>query len=134
MTLMTTPPGHDVLLFDGRCRICTAAAQELDRLLGSRGTELRSFRGEGALSAFPGVTYEMCDEAIQLVQADGRVFGGMEALVQAMGRRRWGKLLSFYYIPGVRQGLDALYRVAARNRFRLAGQQCADGSCAVPFK
>ena len=132
--LMTTPPGHDVILFDGHCRLCSAGARKLERLLGSRGTELRSFREEGALSAFPGVSYERCEKAMQLVQANGRVVEGAEAIVRALGRRVWGKLLYLYYVPGLRQFVDALYRVVARYRFRIAGRECPDGACAVHFK
>jgi predicted DCC family thiol-disulfide oxidoreductase YuxK len=133
-SLMTTPPGHDVILFDGHCRLCSAGARKLDRLLGSSGTELRSFREEGGLAAFPGVAYERCEKAMQLVQADGRVVEGAEAIVRALGRRVWGKLLYIYYVPGLRQLVDALYRVVARYRFRIAGRACPDGACSVHFK
>jgi predicted DCC family thiol-disulfide oxidoreductase YuxK len=95
---------------------------------------LRSFREEGGLAAFPGVSYERCELAMQLVQADGRVVEGAEAIVQALGRKVWGKLLYIYYVPGLRQLVDALYRVVARYRFRIAGRACPDGACAVHFK
>jgi predicted DCC family thiol-disulfide oxidoreductase YuxK len=134
MALMTTAPGHDVILFDGHCRLCSAAARKLERLLGSQGTELRSFRDDGVLSTFPGVAYERCEKAMQLVQADGRVVEGAEAIVRALGRRVWGRLLYVYYVPGLRQLVDALYRVVARYRFRIAGRECPDGACAVHFK
>jgi predicted DCC family thiol-disulfide oxidoreductase YuxK len=134
MALMTTPPGHDVILFDGHCRICSAGARKLERLLGSRGTELCSFRDEGVLGRFPGLAYERCEKAMQLVQADGRVVEGAEAIVQALGRRVWGRLLYVYYVPGLRQLADALYGVVARYRFRIAGRECPDGACAVHLK
>jgi predicted DCC family thiol-disulfide oxidoreductase YuxK len=132
--LKTTPPGHDVVLYDGHCRICSGAARELTRLLGGKGTELRSFRDEGVLETFPGVSAERCEHAMQLVQADGRVVEGAEAIVRALGRRPLGRLLYVYYVPGLRQLVDAIYRVVARNRFRLAGRNCTDGTCAVHFK
>lgn len=132
--LMTTPPGHDVILYDGHCRLCSGAARKFERLLGSQGTELRSFREEGGLVPFPGISYERCEKAMQLVQASGRVVEGAEAIVRALGRRVWGKLLYIYFVPGLRQLVDALYRVVARYRFRIAGRQCPDGACAVHFK
>lgn len=132
--LVTTPPGHDVILFDGHCRLCRGAAKQFERLLGGRGTELRSFREEGVLAAFPGVSAERCELKMQLVQADGRVFEGAEAVVQALGRRPLGKLLFVYYVPGLRQVADWLYGVIARYRFRIAGRSCTDGACAVHFK
>jgi predicted DCC family thiol-disulfide oxidoreductase YuxK len=132
--LTTTPPGHDVILYDGHCRLCRAGAKQLEQLLGGRGTELRSFRDEGVLAVFPGVSPERCEEAIQLVQSDGRVFEGAEALVQALGRRPLGRVLFVYYVPGLRQLADWLYGLVARYRFRIAGRTCPDGACAVHFK
>jgi predicted DCC family thiol-disulfide oxidoreductase YuxK len=134
MALVTTAPGHDVILFDGHCRLCQGGAKQLKQLLGARGTELRSFREEGVLAAYPGISLERCENAIQLVQADGRVYEGAEALVHALGRRWWGKPLFAYYVPGLRQLSDFLYRVVARYRFRIAGRACPDGACAVHFK
>ncbi len=131
---MTTPPGHDVILYDGHCRLCVAGAKELQRLLGGQGTQLRSFREEGVLAAYPGVAYERCEAAMQLVQANGRVVEGAEAIVRALGRRAWGKLLYVYYVPGLRQLADLLYRAIARYRFRIAGRACPDGACSVHFK
>lgn len=135
MTLLrTTPPGHDVVLYDGHCRICGGAARQMKKLLGGQGTELRSFRDEGVLDAFPGVSAERCENAMQLVQADGRVVEGAEAIVRALGRRPLGRLLFLYYVPGLRQLVDLGYRVVARYRFRIAGRECTDGTCSVHFK
>ena len=99
-----------------------------------QGTELRSVRDEGVLAAGPGLPDERCEKAIQLVQADGQVFEGAEALVQALGRRPLGRLLFVYYVPGLRQLADWLYGLVARYRFRIAGRACPDGACAVHFK
>ncbi|NOJ82572.1 thiol-disulfide oxidoreductase DCC family protein [Myxococcus xanthus] len=132
--LRTTPPGHDVILYDGHCRLCGGAARQLQRLLGGTGARLRSFREDGVLAAFPGVTADRCERALQLVLSDGAVVEGLEAIVLALGRRPLGRLLRVYYVPGLRQLLDALYRVVARHRFRIAGRQCPDGACGVHFK
>ncbi|AKQ66881.1 hypothetical protein A176_003793 [Myxococcus hansupus] len=132
--LRTTSPGHDVILYDGHCRLCGGAARQLQRWLGKTGTRLLSFREDGVLAAFPGVTEDRCEQALQLVLADGRVVEGLEALVLALGQRPLGRLLRVYYLPGLRQLLDAGYRIVARYRFRIAGRQCPDGTCAVHFK
>lgn len=132
--LTTTAPGRDIVLYDGHCRFCVGSAKQLRRLLGDSGVELRSFREEGVLAAFPGVSLERCEQAMQYVRADGRVFEGAEAVVQALGRRPWGVVLKVYYVPGLRQLADALYRLVARYRFRIAGRACPDGACALHFK
>ncbi len=132
--LVTTAPGRDVILYDGHCRLCRGGAKQLERLLSAKGTELRSFRDDGVLAAFPGVSPERCEKAMQLVTGDGRVYEGAEAIVRALGRRPWGRLLFLYYVPGLRQVADLLYGVIARYRFRIAGRACPDGACAVHFK
>ncbi len=132
--LTTKPPGHDVILYDGHCRLCLGAVKHFERLMPGREVELRSFREEGVLAAFPGLSLERCEQKMQLIQADGHVFEGAEAVVRALGRRPLGKLLFVYYVPGVRQVADGFYAVIARYRFRLAGRTCPDGACAVHFK
>ncbi|MCP3105323.1 DUF393 domain-containing protein [Myxococcus sp. K15C18031901] len=132
--LWTRPPGHAVLLYDGHCRVCLGAAREFKKWLGGEEARLCSFRDEGVLDAFPGLAAERCERAMQLVLADGRVVEGAEAIVHALGRHPLGRLLSLYYLPGVRQLSDALYGVVARYRFRLAGRQCSGGACSLHFK
>jgi len=133
-SLWTTPPGHAVLLYDGHCRVCGGAAREFRKWVGGTGLQLRSFREDGALAAFPGLTLARCEEAMQLVLADGRVVQGAEAIVRALGGHPLGRLLSLYYVPGLRQLADVLYGVVARHRFRVAGRACPDGACSVHFK
>lgn len=128
--LSTAAPAKDVVLYDGHCRICTQAARQLRPWLPD--AELSSFREPGVLERFPGVTPERCERAMQLVRSDGQVFEGAEAFVQALRRRAIGKLATVYYVPGLRQLADALYRYIARRRFEIAGRtgQCdPDGTC-----
>jgi predicted DCC family thiol-disulfide oxidoreductase YuxK len=120
---------RDVLLYDGACAFCSRWAARLLRWLPAGSVEALSFREPGALERFPGVTPERCERALQLVRADGRVFQGAEAAVQALRHRRWGRLAFAYYLPGARQAADAVYRLAARNRFRIGGDR--SGGCAT---
>jgi predicted DCC family thiol-disulfide oxidoreductase YuxK len=129
MVRSTTPPGRDVVLFDGHCRICSKGARQLR---GWSDAEIVSFRDQGVLERFPGVAYAACEKAMQFVRADGRVFEGAEAIVQAVRGRVAGKLAYAYYAPGLRQLADAAYRYVARRRFELsmrAGECDPDGAC-----
>ncbi len=108
----------DTVLFDGHCRMCAGAAKALVRWVPPDRVRLRSFREEGALEPFPQVTEEQCERAMQYVRADGRVFQGAEAIVQALRHRPLGKLAAAYYAPGLRQLL-------ARRRFKLASSPAA---------
>ncbi len=127
----TTAPAQDVVLFDGLCRICTQGAKSLRAWVTPDEVELVSFRDDGVLARFPGLTAERCEAAMQVVRRDGRVFEGAEAIVQVLRHRLLGKLTFAYYAPGLRQLADALYQYVARRRFKIAGRTgaCVDGTC-----
>ena len=126
------PGGNDlpVLVYDGRCAFCMREVERLRRLSGDR-VRLESFHDPGVLARHPALTRQRCEEAIQMVAGDGRVFSGMEAVARSLLLRPplgWAAWL--YYLPGVRQTLDAGYRVVARNRYRLLRRSCPDEACA----
>jgi predicted DCC family thiol-disulfide oxidoreductase YuxK len=127
----TTPAGRWVALYDGHCRMCTAQTRQLQRLVGRHRIEPVSFQEEGILAGFPGVSYDACMQRLHVVRPDGRVFGGAEAVAQALTRIPLvGWLALAYYVPGVRQLAEALYRFVARNRYRIAGRvDCDGGTC-----
>lgn len=133
-TLRTRPPETPVVLYDGQCRFCSGAAKRLATLAGPD-LRLVSFQEPGVLDAFPGLDWERCMRAMQLVDTDGRVFEGVEAIVAALQDRWFGPLLKAYYAPGLRQLADAGYRVIARLRYRIAGRSACDGdACEVHFR
>ncbi|MHB8878383.1 MAG: thiol-disulfide oxidoreductase DCC family protein [Myxococcaceae bacterium] len=118
----------DTVLYDGGCRFCTGAARRLRSC--TRGeVAFLSFRDPGVLPRFPGVTAAACEEAMHLVRANGRVFTGAEAVLQALRGRWLFKPAFLYYLPGLRQLGDAAYALVARRRFRLSGRECPDGTC-----
>lgn len=130
---MSAASGRSTVLFDGECRFCSKAARQL-RALTAGDVELLSFRAPGVLERFPGVTAAACEEAMQFIRADGRVFSGAEAAVQALQGRWLGKAALVYYLPGIRQLSDAAYRTIAKYRFRIAGRECTDGTCHLHMK
>ncbi len=128
--LRTTPPGRHVMLYDGQCRFCTEGSRRLEAWM-KRGTVERiDFQQPGVLERFPGLTWEMCMERLHLVAPDGNVFAGVEAIVRAIATRPiLGKAAYLYFVPGLRQVLDKLYKVVAANRYRLMGKAVAAGHC-----
>lgn len=134
-----TAPERLVVLYDGHCRFCRAQMQNLLRLAKPGSIEPLSFQDEGVLDRFEGLTWEACMEAMHLVAPDGRTYRGMEAAVRAVVTRPvLGAYAWLYYVPGVRQMLDALYRFIAKRRYAIAGRElaaqgCDGGSCAVHF-
>jgi predicted DCC family thiol-disulfide oxidoreductase YuxK len=135
----TTPPGRHVVLYDGHCKFCTAAAKKLLALARPGALDLVSFQEPGALDRFPGISHETCMRQMLLVAPDGRVSGGFEAAVRAVATRRGLGLLAYaYYVPGLRQSCDAVYALLAANRYRLMGKavaagECEGGTCALHF-
>jgi len=128
--LRTTPPGRYVMLYDGLCRFCTAGARRLEAWMRLGSVECVDFQRPGALDRFPGLTHERCMERLHLVTPDGRVFGGVEAIARAvLTRPVLGKAALLYFVPGLRQLLDGLYRIIAANRYRLMGKAVASGYC-----
>lgn len=129
----TNAPGRTVVLYDGHCRFCSSQVDTLRKMARKGAIDPVSFQDEGVLEQFPGVTYDECMRAMQLVTPDGRVYSGFEAAVRAVATRRvLGKLAFIYYVPIIKQLCDLVYWVIARNRYRLAGKQpCEDGTCSI---
>jgi predicted DCC family thiol-disulfide oxidoreductase YuxK len=127
------PPGKHVILFDGHCRFCTRQSRKLVSLARPGLVEAVNFQEAGALDRFPGITHDACMTAIHLVEPDGRVSKGPEAIVRAMATRpvfRWIRVI--YYIPGLRQVVNGLYAFVAAHRYQIWGRAdsaCSEGTC-----
>jgi predicted DCC family thiol-disulfide oxidoreductase YuxK len=120
-----------VVIYDGACRFCVRQAARLARLSGGR-VRLESFREPGVLERYPGLDAAACEQALQLVEPNGRITGGAAAVARTLALRPlFRPALWLYRLPVLRQLLDAGYRVVARNRFRLPGETCAEEACGV---
>src|SRR4029077_15102839 len=116
---MATPP---ILVYDGHCHFCRRQASRLLELSGGR-IKLESLHDAGVVERSPGLTREACEQAMQLVFPDGRIYSGAGAAAQALRLNPALAWLSFFYdIPGLKQLSDAIYRWIARNRFRFGGR------------
>jgi predicted DCC family thiol-disulfide oxidoreductase YuxK len=132
---VTAPPtgGRAVVLYDGHCRFCTRSAGRLVRVVGATRLETRSFQVTGVLDAFPGLTHEECMTALHLVELDGQVWAGAAGIARALALRPVVRPFGqAYFLPGMHQVADAVYRLTARNRYRIPGRadDCdPDGTC-----
>ena len=119
------------LVYDGRCRLCVASVERMRAWVGDR-IRYESFRDPGVLARHPQLTAEQCERGAQLILPDGRVWSGAGAVVHALAVRPLLAPLAWLYgVPGLRQLADAAYGVVARNRMRLGGEVCADGTCGL---
>jgi predicted DCC family thiol-disulfide oxidoreductase YuxK len=137
--MRTQPPGHHVILFDGLCRFCAAGSERLARWMRRGKVERADFHQPGVLERFPGLTHEACMKHLHLVAPDGRVFVAAESVARALTTLPVVGLLAWlYYVPGLRQLLEWLYALIARNRYRILGKrvqagECEGGTCAIHF-
>lgn len=70
---------------------------------------------------FPSLSREDCLTAMRLVEPDGRLFAGEEAVPGILGRMRgYRHLAKFFSRPGFRASAGPLYRWIAKNRLRLS--------------
>jgi predicted DCC family thiol-disulfide oxidoreductase YuxK len=66
------------------------------------------------------------------VDANGRLFGGAEAINRALRYCGWLRPFTYLYpLPGMRQLQDWAYRWVAANRYRLPG---STPQCALPVE
>ena len=116
-----------VLVFDGDCGICTTLVGLAVRLLRPAARVAAAQRLD--LAAY-GLTAEQCDQALQFVAADGRVYSAQDAVAQLLrhSRRPWRPVGPVLALPGVNAVAGLAYRWGARNRYRLPGGTAA---CAV---
>lgn len=128
MTPSAQTAPRPVLVFDGDCGLCTTLAGVVERRLRPPAA-VRPWQ-ELDLAAY-GLSAVECAEALQYVDADGRVHAAERAVARLLvASRPWyrpaGLLIG---LPGVRAVAGVAYRWVARNRGRLPGGTPA---CAVP--
>ncbi len=112
---VANPPSKTLLVYDGDCRFCklwiarwreiTAGAVDYEEL-------------QDAAVRFPEVPRAAFEQAIKLIETDGRVFSGAEAVYRSLGRGggsgfgRW----SFEHVPGFAPVSNFAYAFIARHR------------------
>jgi predicted DCC family thiol-disulfide oxidoreductase YuxK len=115
-----------VLLFDGDCAFCTRCAELLERM--GPGAEIVAWQltDLGRL----GVSQAQATEAVQLVDPDGTIHSGHEAIASVLttSGRLWSLVGRTIRLPGISWLAAKSYRLVADNRYRLPGGTPA---CAV---
>lgn len=108
-----------VLVFDGDCSFCTSSA----RLAGRIVTTAQVVPWQTADLDSLGVRREAAAQALQWVDADGRVSAGADAVAHMLrtGGLFWRLVGGVMLLPVVRQLAGVAYRVVAKNRHRLPG-------------
>jgi predicted DCC family thiol-disulfide oxidoreductase YuxK len=77
------------------------------------------------MALHPRLTAEGTQARINLVTADGKLYGGAEAIARVITMNPVGHFGWLYYVPGLRQLADVIYQFIARNRYRWWGRAMA---------
>ena len=108
-----------LIIFDGKCGFCRRRVAWLRRRTGDR-VDFAPFQEEA--DRFPHIARERFEAAVGLVEPDGELVFGAEAVFRALSRApRMGWLLSVYRrVPGAAVVAEAVYRWVAAGRGRVA--------------
>jgi predicted DCC family thiol-disulfide oxidoreductase YuxK len=123
-------PATTELIYDGDCRFCTRCVRIIAAWDRAGAIRLVPFQAPGAMATHPDLTLEEAREAMQFYDARGKRWAGAEAFREAARLLPAGGPLAFVLgLPGIRQLAGAVYRLIARNRYRLG---CDSQSCTRP--
>ena len=122
-------PGR--VFYDGECAFCIALVERFSSPFRRRGFSFEPLQGSSAAEAlgYRSDSPELLRE-MRLLTADGRIYGGADAVLHLIGRIAWLRPLAWIgSLPGAKQILRAAYRrVAARRSCR--GNAC---DCGAPI-
>jgi predicted DCC family thiol-disulfide oxidoreductase YuxK len=111
-----------LVVYDGACGICGGNLKWLYRLDWFRRFDALPYQSDEVYQACPQLTREACEQALQLVLLNGRVYSGTDAFREVFLRMPLtfpvGVLMLF---PPLSWLLRKLYPILARNRYRMGG-------------
>ena len=111
-------PPKPLLLFDGDCGFCRKWVGRWRALTGDR-VSYEPY--QAASSRFPEIDPERYKHSLQLIQTDGQVLQGAEAVftsLEVVVYLRWLRW-SYDFLPGVSRLSEWIYRKVAANRNRV---------------
>jgi predicted DCC family thiol-disulfide oxidoreductase YuxK len=127
-------PDTDIVIFDGKCRFCTAQVQRLARWDKGRRLAFLSLHDPEVARRWPQLSHQQLMEEMYVVDRSGNCFGGAAALRHLSRRivRLW-PLVPLLHLPGTLPLWQIVYRWIARRRYKLQGQTACqdDGTCRV---
>jgi predicted DCC family thiol-disulfide oxidoreductase YuxK len=126
ITERTTEAAQGWVLYDGECSLCTGAVARFAPMLRRHHFNLAPLQTPWVRQQI-GLNPDKPLTEMKLLTADGRIYGGADALVQ-IGQRIWWAwpLFAVAQIPGAMILFHAVYRWIAANR------NCLNGSCRIP--
>jgi predicted DCC family thiol-disulfide oxidoreductase YuxK len=114
---VSSPPQKPLLIFDGDCGFCTFWIRRWQSATADRVDYLPS-QDPGVAARFPELRREDFAAAVHLIEPDGRVCSGAEAVFRALSRGGHGHALADWYqdSPAFAGASEWAYRLVAGNR------------------
>jgi predicted DCC family thiol-disulfide oxidoreductase YuxK len=111
------PPGKPLLVFDDACNFCRFWVWRWQQLTGGR-IDLIPFQDPQVSERFPEIPRAHFEKAVQLIELDGRVHNGAEAVFHSLAyNRAWAWLLwAYYHVPFVSPITEGAYAFVAGHR------------------
>jgi len=105
------------MVYDGDCAFCSRWIRRWKQITGDH-LDYLPFQDPAVAARFPEVPRSQFEGAVQLIEADGRVYGGAEAVFRALAHKpRRGSLLDWYqHSPLFARVSEWGYRLVARHR------------------
>src|SRR5690349_10149455 len=106
---VAAPPARATMIYDGNCSFCIRQVRRMKGITGEVIEYIPSQQLEGRLAEIPRWAF---DQAVQLVETDGTVCSGADAIVRALElvRRKRGLVWAYRHLPAVRTMGDLSYR------------------------
>lgn len=125
-------PAKDTVLYDGQCGFCRRQVARMRKLDLLSQLEFTSLHEASVSRDFPEIPREALLAEMFVVDRSGRARSGATAW-RYLARRLptlW-PLAAILHVPGSLPVWNWLYRIVAKNRYRLAGS-CSTGTCRLP--
>ena len=114
---VATPPPKPLMVYDGDCNFCTLWIRRWRQLTGDN-VEYLPAQDPRVRVQFPEIPGQEFDTAVQLIETDGTVFSGAEAVFRTLAHnptRRW-LLRTYENSPAFMGFTEWAYRLVARHR------------------
>ena len=110
-------PAKPLMIYDGECNFCKFWIARWRRSTTGRVDYIASQDARVA-AQFPELPRERLAASVQLIETNGQVYGGAEAVFRSLTYSRHGRWLFWWYqnIPGVKAVTECAYRFVARHR------------------
>ncbi len=110
-------PQRPVILYDGDCGFCRRSVLMARRLTGGR-VDFVASQSDECAARFPQIPRSALDESVHLVETDGRVTRGAEAVVRALATNPWWRAPAAIYKRSrlASAAMERAYGFVARHR------------------